>query len=224
MGRRHQRIHSNLVVDLGLNSGAQKIARTRDISKEGCFINTNASMSVGDVVNLTFPIGDAMIAIAGTVTRVLPPSAQGGDQGFGIRLHSPPGLWGQHVDDVIRNEGKQSAHQYSVLIISDAELRAQTVANFATANWRVDFAFDFESAKSILGHQTFDAVILETNQYERRWERTLALAVSLQPTATRIVRAKLTGDQESTAAAKALVQHFTSSESDHAQLEKLFRA
>lgn len=173
------------------------VCNTRDISHEGCFLDTAERIAEG--VELTLAVLDnergEAIQTRGVVARVLPPTAK--FPGVGVRLIDPPFEW-QHMVHRYQEEAGSDLEPHkhvrlSILVIGDDSHRRGALALYVTSGWDVRFAIDLVTAIEALNGVNLDAVIAEYPLDDPRLGAILDAARRIQPTARRIVRTPLDG-------------------------------
>lgn len=198
MSRRHPRIRVRFAATVQI-AGVEHtlVCNTRDISHEGCFLDTSERIAEG--VELTLAVLDNQrgeaIQTRGIVARVLPRDAK--DAGIGVRLIDPPEEW----QDMVRRYQEQSDNELephkhmrlSILVIGDESHRRGALALYVTSGWDVRFAIDLVTAIEALNGVKLDAVIAEYQLDDPRLGAILDAARRIQPPARRIVRTRLEG-------------------------------
>jgi len=176
------------------------VCQTRDISSEGCFLDTVEVVAEGtevDVVLMDLDTGNA-IELEGAVMRSPRPSANSLGMGLGIRFRDPPDLW---LDLVARQQGDTmpgfgvGTVRLRIVVAGDDERRRGALALYVTSGWDVRFASDLNSATEALRGGAVDAVIAEHQLDDPRWRDILQAARNIQPNARRIVRSSLRGER-----------------------------
>ena len=163
----------------------------------GCFLDTGQLLDAGQPLRIA--IMDAargeVIELEGTVTRCLPPGADGIGRGVGVRVPTPPVEW-----SLLVQRYKLGAHlpepstvRLRVLVVGDEKQRRGALALYVTSGWDVRFASDLEGAVEALDGVKLNAVIAENELSDRRWENVLSAARRIQPSTRRIVRCHLDG-------------------------------
>lgn len=173
------------------------VCNTRDISHEGCFLDTAERIAEG--VELTLAVLDNQrgeaIQTRGVVARVLPSSAK--IPGIGVRLIDPPPEWQHMVRRYQEQAGSElEPHKHvrlSILVVGDDSHRRGALALYVTSGWDVRFAIDLATAIEALNGVALDAVIAEYDLDDARLGAILDAARRIQPTARRIVRTALDG-------------------------------
>lgn len=188
------------------------VCHTRDISADGCFLDTSEVVAEG--VALTLSVMDnargEVVQVRGRVAR----SVRGDQNGIGVRLAAPPPEWQAMVE---RYEGARGDHspistRLTILVVGDASNRRGALALYVTSGWDVRFAEDLASAREALAGVPLDAVIAEIPVADSRWSEILTAAKESQPGARRLVRAPLQGAELPTSGRGELVQRFVEAE------------
>jgi hypothetical protein len=172
------------------------VCHTRDISVEGCFLDTSETIAEGVPVTLALMDNETGEAVQcdGVVARCI---TSGANQGIGVRLASPPGEWQSMVErySAMEESGNAPPKQMrmAILVVGDEEHRRGALALYVTSGWDVRFAVDRNTAVEALEMVKLDAVIAEHNITDPRLAGILEAARQLQPAARRIVRCPLRG-------------------------------
>jgi hypothetical protein len=198
MSRRHPRIRVRFAATVQI-AGVEHtlVCNTRDISHEGCFLDTAERIAEG--VELTLAVLDNQrgeaIQTRGIVARVLPRDAK--IAGIGVRLIDPPEEWQHMVRRYQAQAGSESDAtkpvRLSILVIGDDSHRRGALALYVTSGWDVRFAIDLVTAIEALNGVDLDAVIAEYQLDDGRLGAILDAARRIQPDARRIVRTALNG-------------------------------
>jgi len=173
------------------------VCHTRDISAEGCFLDTAELVEPG--VELSIAVMDnflgEVVETTGLVTRCIRDQEVGTGRGIGVRLVDPPMGWTLMVEryEASRHEEDQPAVRLQVLVVGDESRRRGALALYVTSGWDLRFATDLTSAREALYGVRLDAVIAEHDLADQRWAEVLATARRIQPHARRIVRTSLRG-------------------------------
>jgi hypothetical protein len=175
------------------------VCHTRDISSEGCFLDTSEKIAPG--VQLSIAVMDnvlgEVVETLGEVTRRVDENDVGTGRGVGVRLIEPPDGWTAMVERYEQNrteEGRQAV-RLQVLVVGDESRRRGALALYVTSGWDLRFATDIESAREALYTVELDAVISEHDLTDQRWAEVLATARRIQPAARRLVRTSLKGGE-----------------------------
>lgn len=200
MSRRHPRIRVRFAATVQI-AGVEHtlVCNTRDISHEGCFLDTAERIAEG--VELTLAVLDNQrgeaIQTRGIVARVLPRDAK--VAGIGVRLIDPPEEWQHMVRRYQEQAGAESeatkSMRLSILVIGDDSHRRGALALYVTSGWDVRFAIDLVTAIEALNGVKLDAVIVEYRLDDPRLGAILDAARRIQPEARRIVRTPLEGQR-----------------------------
>ena len=173
------------------------ICHTRDISTEGCFLDTAELVEPG--VELSIAVMDnvlgEVVETTGLVTRCIRDQEVGTGRGVGVRLLDPPVGWTGMVEryEASRGDEEQTGVRLQVLVVGDENRRRGALALYVTSGWDLRFATDLSSAREALYAVRLDAVIAEHDLSDQRWAEILATARRIQPNARRLVRTSLRG-------------------------------
>lgn len=176
------------------------VCHTRDISAEGCFLDTAEQIAEG--VELVIALMDnergEVVQVEGYVARCVPAKADGSGRGIGVRLSRPTSEWLLMVERYKQGPAAEEAvvakHlRLTILVVGDEENRRGALALYVTSGWDVRFAVDQATAEEALDAITLDAVIAERDLGDTSWEPILRAAQRRQPQARRIVRCALSG-------------------------------
>lgn len=171
------------------------VCHTRDISAEGCFLDT--AEVIGSGVELSMAVMDnhvgEVVEVSGRVTRCI--HDEDGGRGVGVRLIDPPIGWASMVERYEAHAGGEAPAgvRLQILVVGDEGRRRGALALYVTSGWDVRFATDLSSAREALYGVKLDAVIAEHDLGDQRWAEILATARRIQPDARRIVRTSLRG-------------------------------
>lgn len=185
------------------------VCHTRDISNEGCFLDTAELVAEGVVVVLSVMDNHRgeVVSVRGRVAR----SVDGQRRGVGVRLVEPPPEWlalVQRYRQAGADRAAPAGMRLSILVIGEAAQRRGAMALYVTSGWDVRFAEDLRGAREALGGVPLDAVIVERPLEDEGWPALAALARSTQPAARRIVRASLAGKSVPASGPGELVHRF----------------
>lgn len=188
-----------VTVQIG-DSGDLLVCHTRDISREGCFLDTVENLEPGTPVTLALidpDRGDAF-EVAGRVQRALAPKPDGTGRGVGIYLPDPGDDWALLVarherEHTLQGIGSSKSVRLRVVVVGDERRRRGALALYVTSGWDVRFASDVAGVKEALSGVKVDAVIAETDLADDRWSAILGAARDAQPESRRIVRSPLHG-------------------------------
>jgi hypothetical protein len=186
------------------------VCHTRDISAEGCFLDTAEMIAPG--VGLSLALMDnergEVVQVDGMVARCLPGGPNGVGRGVGVRLTAPPPDWQLMVQRYQQSRTTEEivvpTVRLTILVVGDEEQRRGALALYVTSGWDVRFATDVETAEEAMAAVDLDAVIAEYELHDSRWNEILGVARRLQPDARRFVRCSLRG-QRPTIGAEDLV-------------------
>lgn len=200
MSRRSPRIRARFAATVHI-AGVEHtlVCHTRDISAEGCFLDTAEMIAPG--VGLTLALMDnergEVVQVDGMVARCLPGGPGGVGRGVGVRLVSPPPDWQLMVQRYQQSRAADETAlpgvRLAILVVGDEEQRRGALALYVTSGWDVRFATDVETAEEALAAVDLDAIIAEYEVDDARWREILTIAERLQPDARRFVRCTLRG-------------------------------
>jgi hypothetical protein len=175
------------------------ICHTRNISADGCFLDTAEVIAEGVPVVLAIMDNESgeAVQVEGLVARAKGNALNDGSRGIGVRLVAPPPSWARMVERYRRRADTDGPAgrvlRLSVLVVGDEAHRRGALALYVTSGWDVRFAVDLNTAKEALtGGTQLHAVIAEHVKMEKR-QQILEEARRLQPKARRIVRCDLRG-------------------------------
>ena len=194
------------------------VCHTRDISAEGCFLDTAEMIAPG--VGLSLALMDnergEVVQVDGVVARCLPGGPNGVGRGVGVRLTTPPPDWQLMVQRYQQSRTTEEIAvptvRLTILVVGDEEQRRGALALYVTSGWDVRFATDVETAEEAMAAVDLDAVIAEYELRDPRWHEILQVARRLQPDARRFVRCSLRG-QRAPGGAEGLVHRIIDRES-----------
>jgi len=177
------------------------VCHTRDISAEGCFLDTAEMIAPG--VGLSLALMDnergEVVQVDGVVARCLPGGPNGVGRGVGVRLTSPPPDWQLMVQRYQQSRTTEEMAvptvRLTILVVGDEEQRRGALALYVTSGWDVRFATDVDTAEEAMAAVDLDAVIAEYELGDSRWHQILQVARRLQPDAHRFVRCSLRGQR-----------------------------
>jgi hypothetical protein len=182
------------------DTGDVIVCHTRDISREGCFLDTMDHVADGAAVTVTVldpDAGDAVVT-AGRVMRTLAPKADGTGRGVGVFFPDPPDAWlalvGRHGrEHTLPGVGGARPVRLRVVVVGDRDRRRGALALYVTSGWDIRFASDVDGVREALAGIKVDAVIAEHDLADARWTELLGAARAAQPDTRRIVRTPLHG-------------------------------
>lgn len=172
------------------------VCPTRDISEEGCLLDTAASLPVG--ADLSIAIMDhksgGVIEIVGTVARAVPASGNSG-KGVGVVLYKPPVEWAVLVARIRDESGPHelAGVRLRVLVIADEDKQRGALALYVTSGWDVRLASDYAGAVEAMKAVDVNAVICEHELADTAWRDIMFASKKMQPNAKRLIRANLGG-------------------------------
>jgi hypothetical protein len=166
------------------------VCPTRDISEQGCFLDTDEKLAEGEPLEIAVmdhTRGEA-VEVRGQVRRRL-------ESGVGVIIPEPPEAWSVLVERFHQMSGPIDTRsvRLRVLVVGDNDHRRGALALYVTSGWDVRFASDLEGAVEALHSRKLSAVIAEHELDDSRWPEILSATRRIQPDAKRIVRAKLHG-------------------------------
>lgn len=197
MSRRSPRIPARFAATVEISGIDHTIVcHTRDISAEGCFLDT--AEFIGNGVELSMAVMDnfvgEVVEVTGLVTRSIRDNEVGTGRGVGVRLIDAPIGWTAMVERYESSRSEtESAARLRVLVVGDEIRKRGALALYVTSGWDLRFATDLVSAREALYGVELDAVIAEHDLADQRWAEILATARRIQPEARRIVRTPLQG-------------------------------
>ena len=199
MSRRSPRIRARFAATVHI-AGVEHtlVCHTRDISAEGCFLDTAEMIAPG--VGLTLALMDnergEVVQVEGVVARCLPGGPGGIGRGVGVRLPAPPPDWQLMVQRYQQvHAGGETALpglRLTILVVGDEEQRRGALALYVTSGWDVRFATDVDTAEEAMAAVDLDAVIAELELDDPRTREVLEAARRLLPDARRFVRCAVT--------------------------------
>jgi hypothetical protein len=172
------------------------VCHTRDISTEGCFLDTSEGVELGVAVTMVVmdnQLGE-VVEVHGEVARCITDGDAPGGRGIGVRLIDPPVSWTAMVERYQSSGGeKANPGRLTILVVGDEARRRGALALYVTSGWDVRFSTDIGGAREALYGVKLNAVISEHDLTDKRWAEVLATARRIQPEARRIVRTSLKG-------------------------------
>ncbi len=175
------------------------VCHTRDISREGCFLDTVEHIDAGAHVHVALinPVTGDVVEVEGTVMRALAPMPDGTGRGVGIQLVDPDETWdgliaAQVSEGTLPGVGARAV-RLRVVVVGSGDRRRGALALYVTSGWDVRFASDVAGVQEAMSGFHVDAIIAEQDLDDPLWRDVLAAARDAQPEARRIVRAPLRG-------------------------------
>jgi hypothetical protein len=177
------------------------VCHTRDISADGCFLDTAEMIAPG--VGLSLALMDnergEVVQVDGLVARCLPGGPNGVGRGVGVKLIGPPPDWQLMVQRYQQSRATEEAAlpsvRLAILVVGDEAQRRGALALYVNSGWAVRFATDVDTAEEAMAAVDLDAVIAEYELQDQRWQEILTVAHRLQPDAHRFVRCSLRGQR-----------------------------
>lgn len=196
MSRRSPRIRARFAATVHI-AGVEHtlVCHTRDISAEGCFLDTAEMIAPG--VGLSLALMDnergEVVQVDGVVARCLPGGVNGVGRGVGVRLTSPPPSWQLMVQRYQQSRaetepGVVPTVRLAILVVGEEDQRRGALALYVRSGWDVRFATDVPTAEEAMAAVDLDAVIAEYDLEDSRALEVLQAARRLQPDARRFVR------------------------------------
>jgi hypothetical protein len=199
MSRRSPRIRARFAATVHI-AGVEHtlVCHTRDISTEGCFLDTAEMIAPG--VGLSLALMDnergEVVQVDGVVARCLPGGVNGIGRGVGVRLNAPPPGWQLMVQRYQQSRPGEDPNalptvRLAILVVGEEDQRRGALALYVRSGWDVRFATDVETAEEAMAAVDLDAVIAELDLDDPRTLAVLQAALRLQPDARRFVRSTL---------------------------------
>ncbi|MCW5807356.1 MAG: PilZ domain-containing protein [Deltaproteobacteria bacterium] len=190
MSRRSPRYRIDLpATAVPLLGGDMAVCRTRDVSADGCCLDTAAWFPLGTRLSVALidPASGTAIDVIGDVIReATPPSWV-----LGVLLIDPPPEWSALVASAARRSGnvpERTGKRLRVLVVGDDHRERGAMALYVTSGWDVLFATDDDSIQEAIQHIELDAIVAELDVADPRLPPIMAGMRTSQPTARRIVR------------------------------------
>ena len=175
------------------------VCHTRDISHEGCFLDTPQWIDDGARVSVALinPESGTALEESGIVRRALAAKPDGTGRGVGIELDDPSEDWDALLatyaeEGTLPGIGARSV-RLRVVVVGDDARRRGALALYVTSGWDVRFASNVAGVREAMSGFKVDAVIAEHDLDAGDWRNVLSAAREVQPTARRIVRSPLRG-------------------------------
>ena len=192
MSRRSPRVRARFAATVQIGGVDHTlICHTRDISIDGCFLETSELMAPGAVVSLSVMDNQRgeVVSVEGHVTRML----DGEERGVGVRLDDPTDDWlllVERFQDSGALDRERPNLRLSILVVSNEENRRGALALYVTSGWDIRFAGDAAAASEAMGADHLDAVICEFDADDPAWLEIMEDARTAHPTARRLVRCR----------------------------------
>lgn len=189
------------------------VCPTRDIGKEGCFLETAQALERG--TKLSIAVMDhargAALNVSGVVARRVPPDAAGVGAGIGVQLSDPGPEWTEMVSHY-ETGGQTDARtrRLRVLVVGEQTRQRGALALYVTSGWDIRFASDIVGATEALNGINLDAIIAEYDLTDERWQELFDAAQQIQPAARRVLRSRMRG--RTPRPPQGLVQHMVALE------------
>jgi hypothetical protein len=170
------------------------VCHTRDISVDGCFLDTGEVLAPGVAVSLALMDAERgeVVQIDGVVARCLP-GDDGNPRGVGVKLTATSPGWQGMVARYHQVTTGTTIHpptRLAVLVVGDEQQRRAALALYVSSGWDVRFAIDVDSAAEALGAIAIDAVIADFEPGDPRGAAILETARQMQPRARRLARVR----------------------------------
>ena len=210
MSRRSPRVRARFAATVQIGGVDHTlICHTRDISTDGCFLDTSELIApgVGVALSIMDNVRGEVVTVAGHITRVI----NDGERGVGVRLLDPPDEWQILVErfhDTHERERERPNLRLNILVVSSEANRRGALALYVTSGWDIRFAIDVDTATEALGGYKIDAVICEHEIDDSEWQSIMRVARSTQPAARRLVRCHTRGIELPETNAGSLVHRF----------------
>ena len=176
------------------------VCQTRDISREGCFLDTVEYLDQGTELSLSLLDADTgdVVEASGIVQRTLAPRPDGSGLGVGVYFPEPSEQWQAMVQRHEKEHtqpgiGSGRSVRLRIVVAGNEKQRRGALALYVTSGWDVRFASDVDGVREALSGVKVDAVIAEHDLDDEHWADILRAAMQVQPAARRIVRCKLHG-------------------------------
>ncbi len=214
MSRRSPRVRARFAATVQIGGVDHTlICHTRDISVDGCFLETSELMAPGAVVSLAVMDNQRgeVVSVTGHVIRML----DGDDRGVGVRLEDPSDDWlllVERFQDSGVLDRERPNLRLSILVVSSEENRRVALALYVTSGWDIRFAGDAAAASEAMGADHLDAVICEFEADDSTWVGIMEDAQKLHPTAKRLVRCRTKDINLPASGADAPVHRFVETE------------
>jgi hypothetical protein len=197
MSRRSPRIRVRFSATVEIAGIAHTlVCHTRDISSDGCFLDTSEAVGEGVEVNLALMdnLAGEAVEVRGVVRRVLDGS-DGGKLGIGVQLIDPPDEWVTMAERY--REGVAEDHsgvRLRILVVGEETRKRGALALYVTSGWDVRFATELDDARDCLYGMDLHGVVAEFDLDSNKWAEVLATARMISPSTRRIVRTSLDKD------------------------------
>lgn len=197
MSRRFPRVKARFAATVQIGGVDHTlICHTRDISEDGCFLETSENIAAGVAVTLSVMDNERgeVVCVSGHTTRVIASDDKG--VGVGVKLDDPPEDWGHLVDGFLHARTQDLDRpniRLKIVVVSNQENRRGALALYVTSGWDIRFAVDAATATEAFDGIELDAVICELDSSDKTWMDILSVAKKKQPQARRLVRCETQG-------------------------------
>jgi len=192
MSRRSPRIRARFAATVEVSGTDQTlVCRTRDVSADGCFLDSQAELAPGAAVSLAVmdSVRGEVVQVDGVVARSRP--AADGGAGFGVRLARATPEWRIllqcHEHALGTGSASVATGHLAVLLVGDEGSRRGAAALYVTSGWDVRFATDAAMVALALDEATFDAVVVDYEPDDPRTVEVLRTVRQRRPRALRII-------------------------------------
>ncbi len=210
MSRRSPRVRARFAATVQVGGVDHTlICHTRDISTDGCFLETSEQMTpgVGVALSIMDNLRGEVVTVEGHITRVI----NEGDSGVGVRLLEPSDEWQLLVDRFHQAHDRERERpnlRLNILVVSSEANRRGALALYVTSGWDIRFAINAETATEALHGFKLDAIICEHEIDDPEWKSILAVARATQPAARRLVRCSILDADLPEVSASSLAHRF----------------
>jgi len=216
MSRRFPRVKARFAATVQIGGVDHTlICHTRDISEDGCFLETSENIASGVAVSLSVMDNERgeVVSVSGHTTRVIASEDKGSGVGIGIgvKLDDPPEEWGLLVDGFLHARSQDLDRpniRLKIVVVSNEQNRRGALALYVTSGWDIRFAVDTATAREAFDSIDLDAVICELDCDDPNWRTILEVAQAKQPQARRLVRCETEGRNLPVSGADELVHRF----------------
>lgn len=173
------------------------ICRTRNISNEGCLLDTDQPLGIGTSLELVVmdDLRGEVIELGGVVVRGISGNAGGDGRGLGVHIIDPNKHWRALVSRRFARRRATNPEarptRRRVLVTGDPGRRRGALALYVQSGWDVRFSADADGADEAIEGPRLDAVVAELDFDDPGWRRVMEAAERIQPHARRILRTSL---------------------------------